>query len=152
MKTTTVTIIDAPASLVFLWLDDNERLLKWVPNLVKDDPIIETPEKIGTTFRQVFLEKDREMEMLGEVTAYVENEHMRAYLKNKMFELDVDYHLKALSDTQTEVTQHTKIYINGVMKILLPVMDLMSKISKKAPQADAHAKLKACVEAEYGAR
>ena len=69
-----------------------------------------------------------------------------------MFELDVDYYLKALSETQTEVTQHTKIYVKGVMKLFLPVMGLLSKMFKKDPQADAHARLKACVEAEYVTR
>ena len=89
------------------------------------------------------------MEMGGEITAFEENERMRVYMKNKMFELDVDYHLKALSETQTEVTQHTKIYVKGFMKLLFPLMGLMSKMSKKDPQADAHAKLKELVEAEY---
>ena len=149
MKTSLTTIIDAPAALVFLWLDDNERLLKWVPNLIKDEALTDMPGKVGSTFAQTFLENGREMEMEGEITAFEENERMRVYMKNKMFELDVDYHLKALSETQTEVTQHTKIYVKGFMKLLFPLMGLMSKMSKKDPQADAHARLKACVEAEY---
>ena len=61
MKTSMTTIIDAPANIVFLWLEDNERLKRWVPNLIEDDPIIETPEKVGSTFRQTFQERGKEM-------------------------------------------------------------------------------------------
>lgn len=151
MKTTKTTLIDAPAAIVFLWLEDNERLMKWVPNLIEDEPLIETPEKIGSRFRQVFLEKERRMEMTGEITGYVENERMRVMMSGGMFNLDVDYILKELSDTQTEVTQSSEIKFKGFFKIMAPIMVLASKISSKDPQAEAHAKLKAMAEAEYQA-
>ena len=80
MKTSLTTIIDAPAALVFLWLDDNERLLKWVPNLIKDEALTDMPGKVGSTFAQTFLENGREMEMEGEITAFEENERMRVCL------------------------------------------------------------------------
>lgn len=151
MKTTTKTQINAPASTVFLWLDDNDRLKQWVPNLTVDEVIVDTPEKIGTRFRQVFQENGRKMEMMGEITAYVENKHMRVYMSGKMFNLDVEYILTAVSEAQTDVTQNTQIQFKGFLKILAPLMFLMSKISSKDPQADAHAKLKAMAEAEYQA-
>ena len=153
MKSQTITRINSPASTVFLWLKDNNRLKKWVPNLAEDEPISDTPEKIGSTFRQVFLENDREMEMMGEITAFVENEHMRVNMMGKMFNLDVEYILTAVSKTQTDVTQNTKIQLKGFGKLLTPIMFLTSKFSSKFsskdPQADAHEKLKAMAESEY---
>lgn len=149
MKSQTITRINAPDSTVFLWLEDNNRLKKWVPNLAEDEPISDTPEKIGSTFRQVFLENDREMEMMGEITAFVENEHMRVNMTGKMFNLDVEYILTAVSKTQTDVTQNTKIQLKGFGKLLTPIMFLTSKFSSKDPQADAHEKLKAMAESEY---
>ena len=149
MKSQTITRINAPDSTVFLWLEDNNRLKKWVPNLAEDEPISDTPEKIGSTFRQVFLENDREMEMMGEITAFVENEHMRVNMTGKMFNLDMEYILTAVSKTQTDVTQNTKIQLKGFGKLLTPIMFLTSKFSSKDPQADAHEKLKAMAESEY---
>jgi len=149
MKTSMTTIINAPANIVFLWLEDNERLKQWVPNLIEDDPIIETPEKIGSTFRQTFLERGKKMEMTGEITAYTENERMRAFMTGDMFNLDVDYILKALTPEQTEVTQDTEIKMKGAAILLAPLMLLMSKLSKNNPQAKAHAKFKEMAEAEY---
>jgi uncharacterized protein YndB with AHSA1/START domain len=151
MKTSKTTIIDAPAKVVFLWLEDDERLKKWIPNLVEDESIIETPEKVGSTFRQAFLERGKRMEMTGEITAYKDNERLRVYMTGDMFNLDVDYILKALSPTQTEVTQDTEIKMKGAVKLFGPLMWLMSKLSKSDPQAEAHAKLKEMAEAEYRA-
>jgi len=45
MKTSKTTIIYAPAKIVFLWLEDNERLQKWIPNLIEDVALTDTPEK-----------------------------------------------------------------------------------------------------------
>ena len=149
MKTTMTTRIDAPAEIVFLWIHENERLKQWIPNLIEDEPLLDTPEKVGSRFRQVFLENGKQMEMTGEITAYVENERLRAMMSGDMFDLDVDYSLKALSDTQTDLTQETEIKFKGFLKLLAPLMLLMSKLSSKDPQAEAHAKLKAMAEAEY---
>lgn len=151
MKTSKTTRIDAPAAIVFLWLEDNERLKQWIPNLVEDEALVETPEKVGSRFRQVFLENGREMEMIGEITAYVENERMRVDMTGDMFSLDADYILKAVSENQTDLTQDTEIRFKGFLKLLAPIMFIMSKLSSKDPQAEAHAKLKAFAEAEYQA-
>ena len=149
MKTSKTTIIDAPASIVFPWFEDSERLRQWIPNIVEDVALIETPEKVGSTFRQVFLERGKQMEMTGEITAYAENERMRVYMSGDMFDLDADYVLKALSPEQTEVTQDTTIKFKGMIKLLAPLMLLMSKFSNADPQAEAHAKLKELAEAEF---
>ena len=143
------TIIDAPAEIVFLWLEDSDRLKQWVPNLVQDESIVETPQKIGSKFRQVFVEKGRTMEMTGEITEYVENGLLRVIMTGDMFGLDVGYRLKSLSDAQTEVTQDTQIKFKGFSKFVAPIFMLLSKLSSKNPQAQAHAKLKEMAEQEY---
>ena len=109
MKTTMKTVIDAPASTVFLWLEDDERLRQWIPNLAEDEPLIETPEKVGSRFRQVFLENGKEMEMIGEITRFLQDERLQVFMTGKMFDLDVDYVLKPLSTEQTELTQESEI-------------------------------------------
>lgn len=151
MKTSKTTIINAPANIVFLYLEDNERLSQWVPNLVEDEALTETPEKVGSTFRQVFLERGKRIEMIGEITEYTENKRMRVDISGDMFNLDVDYILKALSHEQTELTQDSHIRFKGVLRLFAPLMLLMSKFSKSDPQAEAHAKLKALAEAEHQA-
>lgn len=149
MKTSKTTIINAPTNIVFPWLEDDERLSQWVPNIVEDEVLFETPEKVGSKFRQVFLERGKRMEMIGEITEYTENERMRVYMSGDMFELDVDYVLKPLSPEQTELRQDTIIKFKGGFKLFTPIMILISKLSKADPQGEAHAKLKDLVEAEF---
>ncbi len=151
MKTSKTTRIDAPAATVFLWLDDNERLKKWVPNLIEDEALVDTPDRVGSRFRQVFVENGKHMEMTGEITAFTQNERMRVNMTGKMFDLDVDYVLRALSDRETEVTQNTEIGFKGVMILFVPIMRLMALFSSQDPQAAAHEKLKSMAEAEYQA-
>ena len=143
------TIVDAPVEIVFLYLEDSDRLKRWVPNLVEDESIVETPEKTGSKFRQVFLERGKTMEMTGEITDYVENELERVIMAGDMFGLDVGYRLKFLSEAQTEVTQETQIKFKGFMEFVAPIFLMLCKISSKDPQAEAHAKLKEMAEEEY---
>ncbi len=152
MKTTTSILIEAPVGTVFLWLEDNERLKKWVPNLIEDTPLIETPEKTGSRFKQVFLENGKRMEMTGEITDYVENERMRVDMTGTMFNLDVEYILTAPSEDQTELTQNTEIRFKGLMVLFAPIMRLMSLLSSHDPQAEAHQALKSMAETEYQSR
>lgn len=152
MKTSKTTVINAPNDIVFLWLEDDERLCQWVPNIVEDEVLVDTPEKVGSKFKQVFLERGKQMEMVGEITAYTENERMRVYMIGDMFDLDVDYILKSPAPDQTELTQNTAITFKGFMKLFTPLFALMGKISKNDPQQDAHNKLKALAEAEFQAR
>ena len=74
---------------------------------------------------------------------------MRAFIIADMFDLDVDYHLKPMGEAQTELTQYTEIKFKGFIKIMSPLMVLMSKLSSKDPTAEAHAMLKELCEAEY---
>lgn len=152
MKTSKTTVINAPTVVVFLWLEDNERLRRWIPNIVEDEALIETPEKVGSKFRQAFLERGKRMEMIGEITEYTENERMRVYMSGDMFDLDVDYVLKALSPEKTELTQNSIIKFKGIFKLFTPLMILMSKLSKTDAQAEAHTKLKNMAEAEFRMR
>ncbi|NNE41454.1 MAG: hypothetical protein HKN14_11125 [Marinicaulis sp.] len=151
MKITKRTHINAPVATVFSWLEDNDRLRQWIPNLIEDEALIETPERVGSRFRQVYLENGKRMEMTGEITEFVENERMRVDITGNMFDLDVEYTVLAITDSKTELTQNTEIQFKGIMRLFAPIMSLMSKFSSQDPQAEAHEKLKTMAEAEYQA-
>lgn len=56
MKTSCSIDIDAPPEHVFRWIDEADRVMQWVPNLVENEDLEVTENKIGSTFRQVYLE------------------------------------------------------------------------------------------------
>jgi len=152
MKTVAKVTINAPAEIVFLWLEDADRIKQWVPNIIRDEPIIETPETIGSTFRQVFLERGKEMEMIGRITAYVANERMRVDMTGDMFNLDVDYTLTPLGSAQTELSQNTIIKFKGFIRFFAPLFGVFAKFSSSDPQAESHQKLKQLAEQEHQQR
>lgn len=152
MKSTMTTVIDAPAEIVFRWLAESDRLKQWVPSLVEDEPLVETPQKIGSKFRQVFVEKGKTMEMTGEITEFVENKNLRVIMDGDMFGLDVGYRLESVIDSRTKVTQNTQIKFKGFSKLMAPIFWLISKLSKNNSQLQAHAKLKQMAEQEYQSR
>ena len=147
MKNTYSLEIDAAPEQVFLWLDDNERLLEWLPNIVENENLEVTDNKVGSTFRQVYVENGRRMEMHGKVTAHEPNRRIRCEITGDSFDLDVDYLLEDLGG-RTRLTQYSEVHMKGFFKI---VGFLMGPFMKKASsnQADgSFNKLKQLVEAE----
>lgn len=151
MKTVSNTRINAPAETVFLWLVDTDRLQQWLPNIIEDEALIETPNKVGSKFRQVYLERDKKMEMFGEITEYVANERLRVDITGEMFDLDVEYILAAPAHEITDLTQKTIIKFKGAMKFIAPVFGFFAKFSSNNPQDESHQKLKKLVEHEHKA-
>ena len=147
MKNTYSLEIDATPEQVFLWLDDNERLMKWLPNIVENENLEVTDDNVGSTFRQVYLEKGRRMEMHGTVTAYERNRRLACEITGDAFDLDVDYLLEDV-DGRTKLTQYSEVHMKGFFRI---VGFLMGPIIKKTSsnQADgSFTKLKQLVEEE----
>jgi len=152
MQTTSKITVNAPASMVFLWLEDNDRLMKWVPNLVEDEAIVETPEKVGSKFRQVFDERGKKMEMVGEITEYIENERMRVAMVGNMFDLDLDYTFVEEDAAKTHLTQITRIKFKGFIKLLTPLFALMSLFGGSKAQDAALNTMKEMAEAEHNSQ
>lgn len=149
MKANSKLTINAPAKTVFLWLEDAERLRKWVPNIVEDEALVETPDKVGSKFRQVYLENGKRMEMIGEITEYTQDKSMRVDILGDMFDLDVAYTVTEIGPAQSELTQNTHIKFKGVMKLFSPIFSLISMFKSGSPQDESLAKLKTMAEAEY---
>ncbi len=59
---------------------------------VSDMEIIrETPDRVGTTFRERVEEGGKGLDMLGEITGFVPDRSIAFHLESKMHKLDVDY-------------------------------------------------------------
>ena len=115
--------IDAPPQRVFAWLGDSERALQWVPNLVESEDLAVTENKIGSTFRHVYLERGRRMEMQGAVIAYERDRRFACELRGEMFDLTVNYALEDLGG-RTRLTQESETRFRGLpMKVLGGAVD-----------------------------
>jgi len=145
MQTTYSIVIDAEPSQVFYWLDDPERLKQWVPNLIENENLKVTEDKVGSTFRQVYDEHGRHMEMHGVVSAYETNRRLACEIEGDSFDLSLGYRLDDLGK-QTRLTQDCTIRFKGSFKIIAFLMGPFIKKSSKKQLEGCFAKLKALAE------
>ncbi|HET9220564.1 MAG TPA: SRPBCC family protein [Terriglobia bacterium] len=137
--------INASPERVFPWIDDPKRLGAWLPSLVENEMLRQTDNKIGSSFRQVYLERGRRMEVWGVVTAYEPNRRLACQIRGEAFDLDVDYRLDDL-DGRTRLTQNSEVRMKGVFKVVGFLMSpLMRKASTKQAE-DGFLKLKTLAE------
>ena len=137
--------VDAPPERVFAWLGDGERAKQWVPNLVESDDLERTPNGVGSTFRHVYVERGRRMEMHGKVVAHEPPDRLAIALTGP-FDLYVEYQLDDLAG-RTRLTQRSEVrFKNRAMALAALLMrPLMRKASSKQTE-ESFGKLKRLIE------
>lgn len=118
MKSTYSIDINASPDRVFYWLDEPQRVMQWVHGLVENEDLVVTDNRVGSTFRQVYDENGREMEMTGRVTHYQAPHGLAVDIQGKAFDLTVDYELTEIGKSKTRLVQKSKISFKGLMKVM----------------------------------
>ena len=137
--------VEAPPETVFEWLGDPERFMQWAKGVVENEPLEETPDKVGSTFRQVYEERGRKMEFQGRVTAWEDNRRLGIAMTSSCFDLDVDYTLEP-TPQGTRLTQDSEVTFKGFMRFVAPLMaPFMKKSGEKCIRED-FGRLKALAE------
>ena len=98
-----------PPEIVFPWIAEPEKAMKWQKNVKGGEIIINKPEIIGTTFKEVIEEDGNSLEMYGIITKYTENKIIGFHIESKIHEFDVSYSLE-------EINKATKISIEAIIK------------------------------------
>lgn len=80
---------------VWYWLSNPEKAMMWQTNVTKGDILKQTPNMIGTTFRETIEEDGRSTEMEGVITDYRENEVLAMHLSGKYNVVDVEWCIEA---------------------------------------------------------
>jgi hypothetical protein len=106
---------------VFPWIDNPEKAMLWQKGVKKGEIIIETPEKIGTTFIEEMEDSGNSLVMRGVITGYVSNQMITFQLESKIHKLDVCYSItgeggKSLITAESNI--HWKFPMN-IMSIIL---------------------------------
>jgi len=144
---TVIIEIDAAPEIVFSWLEVPEKLSQWLPNIQENEILEETPERVGSTWRQVYVENGRRMEMFGTTTAYEPNKRNSCEITGKLFDLNIDYFLEDLGG-RTRLTQNSVIKMKGIFKLLSFFMGSSMKKSQDKQAEDSFATLKRLAEDE----
>ena len=140
--------IDAPPERVFAWFGEPEAVKRWLPSLVEAEELEVKPGHVGSSFRHVYMEHGRRMEMYGQVTAYEPNRRYACTLDGDTFALTVDYRFDALGAGRTRLTQESATRFKGVaMKVIgMLTKPFVRKLSLKQAQ-QAFGRLKHLAEA-----
>lgn len=117
MKLVYTIDINSTPETVFSWLGTPERAMEWQSNISRTGILHETPNMIGTTFREIIEENGRGVEMRGVVTDYRENQVLAMHLGGKYNNVDVEYCLEEIEGC-TRLTMSSNIRFRSFLKIL----------------------------------
>ncbi len=116
MKITNTIEISSPPEKVFLYLKDPNRAMEWMTSVSKGEILKETPNMVGTTFRETIEENGRGTEMDGVITDYVANRKIAFHLSGKFNIVDVEYCLEQLGGI-TRLSQEANIRFKSFFKV-----------------------------------
>jgi hypothetical protein len=92
---------------VFPWIADPKKAILWQKGVKEGQIIIDTPGKIGTTFKEVMEEGGNSLEMVGVITGYIQDKSIAFHLKSKIHELDVNYSIEGDNNKSTITVEST---------------------------------------------
>jgi hypothetical protein len=139
--------IKATVSAVFGWLEDPNRAMEWMTSVTKGEIIEETPEIVGTTFREYIEENGRGTEMRGVITACDKNSRLAFHLEGDFNIVDVVFTLKEETGV-TRLTQTADVHFKGVFRIVSMIMAPVFRKKTIGQAQEEFVKLKELCERE----
>ena len=100
--------VNSPPVTVFGWVEKPEKAMKWMTSVTRGEILHETPERIGTTFREVVEEDGSGVELQGMITDYVPDRSISFHLESRVNMVDVEYCVEAIQ-SGTRLTQNANV-------------------------------------------
>lgn len=116
-------VISKPPEVVFPWIAQPEKAMKWQKNVKGGEVIVSKPEVVGTTFKETIEEDGHSLQMHGEITQYAENRIIAFHLDSKIHSVDVSYSVQ-------EINRQTKISVAATIGWKFP-MNIVSLFAGK---------------------
>jgi len=101
---------------VFYWLKDPAKAKQWMTSVKQIEILHKTPNLLGTIFREVLADGNRETEILGTITEYKENKKISFYLESEFHTVNVCFTLVDLQGI-SRLEQRADVRFKGVFKI-----------------------------------
>lgn len=101
MKITTSIDIPSKPENIFPWVAQPDKAMRWQKDVKGGEIIKETPEKIGTTFKEEIEQDGKSLVMYGEITNYIPNKLISFHLESKIHSFDVDYSIVSKAKKST---------------------------------------------------
>lgn len=144
------TVIISPISVVFTYLTDTDKLLKWQTFLAEAEQLSAGAVGVGSKFRNVLRHPGFDnfgiltLEVIGEVLIFEPDKRLKIRGKSNIADLVIDYTLGQDAE-KTIVQQITEFKIKGLL--MLPISGLLNGFLTEQFKADLQ-NLKLLVESE----
>jgi uncharacterized protein YndB with AHSA1/START domain len=110
--------IERPPEKVFPWLSDPGRAKTWMTSVTDTEILHETPERVGTRFRERVEENGRGTELVGEITGFTENRSIAFHLEGTYNSVDLEYRLGS-SNTHTRLSFVSSIRFKSFTRVVM---------------------------------
>lgn len=92
-----VTIKSTPGE-VFGWLENPEKAMAWMTSVSGGEILHETPERVGTAFREVVEDESGSIEMRGTISGFEAEKMIAFHLESRVNIVDVEYRVEKTTD------------------------------------------------------
>ena len=147
MKITLAIDIFCSPEEVFPWIAEPEKAMRWQKGVKGGEIIRQTPEKVGTTFREEMEENGNILEMHGEITEYIRSKLISFHLESKIHQVDVSYSIVG-NNNQSTLTAESIIHWKFPMSIISLIMGNKIKENILKQTESEFAELKRLCETE----
>lgn len=142
MKLSYAIDIKSTPGEVFGWLEDPEKAMAWMTSVSGGEILHETPDRVGTTFREVVEDESGFLEMRGEITGFEDGKMIAFHLESRVNIVDVEYRVeKSMPGARLEYHANVKwkfpvniisIFMGKVMRqnITAQLEDELSKLKE----------------------
>ena len=147
MKISLSIDINSPPAKVFGWVEDPEKAVQWMTSVAKTELLHETPERVGTTFREVVEEDGKGMELQGAITDYKPDKLISFHLDSRVNMVDVEYRVEAIPNG-TRLMQNANVRWKFPVNAISLFMGAQMKQNISAQAQKEFEKLRALCESE----
>ena len=137
--------INSPPITVFSWVENPEKAMKWMTSVARGEILHETPERVGTTFREVVEEDGNGVELQGMITDYKPDRLISFHLESRVNVVDVEYCVEAIQ-SGTRLTQNANVHWKFPVNVISIFMGVKMKQNISAQAQDEFKKLKELCE------
>ena len=137
--------INSPPVTVFSWVENPEKAMKWMTSVARGEILHETPERVGTTFREVVEEDGDGVELQGMITDYKPDRLISFHLESRVNVVDVEYCVEAIQ-SGTRLTQNANVHWKFPVNVISIFMGVKMKQNISAQAQDEFKKLKELCE------
>ena len=145
MKITSSIDIKNTPEVVFSWIENPKKAMEWMTSVPSGEILHETPDRVGTTFREVVEDEDGSIEMHGMITGFEADKLIAFHLESRVNIVDVEYRVEKI-DEGTRLDYDANIKWKFPVNIISIFMGSKMRQSILAQLQDELNKLKALCE------